>query len=116
MTFKPIHNADSLGELEEKVKRLSAELLRIREDGTKKQDDDESLITDEEAMKFLRVDKRWLRDHTTRTEPIIPHIRMGKEIRYSRRALIAWAHAQTETGVNRPRLKSMERRNLRRSL
>lgn len=60
--------------------------------------EEDELLTDEEVCVILKVKKQWLRDHTTRTEPIVPHIRtMGRQIRYSRRALYAWMREQIET-------------------
>ena len=60
--------------------------------------EEDELLTDEEVCVILKVKKQWLRDHTTRTEPIVPHIRtMGRQIRYSKRALYAWMREQVET-------------------
>lgn len=50
----------------------------------------EDLITDEQVLAWLAVDKTWLADHRTRVEPIIPHVKLGKTIRYSRRAIQRW--------------------------
>jgi hypothetical protein len=61
---------------------------------------DEELLMDSDVMKLLKVKKTWLRDHTTRVEPIIPHLRIGREIRYLRSDVLAWCRAQRET---RPR-------------
>ena len=60
--------------------------------------EEDELLTDEEVCLILKVKKQWLRDHTTRTEPIVPHIRtMGRQIRYSKKALYAWMRDQIET-------------------
>src|SRR5438309_2368232 len=56
----------------------------------------DELLTDEQVCKILKVKKQWLRDHTTRVEPIVPHIPMGRQIRYSKRALYTWIEAQIE--------------------
>jgi hypothetical protein len=59
---------------------------------------EEELLTDEQVCAILKVKKQWLRDHTTRVEPIIPHIRtMGRHIRYPKHALFAWISRQIET-------------------
>lgn len=60
--------------------------------------EDDELLTDEDVCRILKVKKQWLRDHTTRVEPIVPHIHtMGRQIRYSKRALYAWMREQIET-------------------
>ena len=50
----------------------------------------DDLMTEEEVMKKLGVKRQWLADHRTRVQPIIPHIRMGREIRYRRSSLDEW--------------------------
>lgn len=59
--------------------------------------DEDELLTDADVMAILKVKKQWLRDHTTRVLPIVPHIKIGREIRYSRKAIQAWIMAQQET-------------------
>ena len=60
--------------------------------------DEDELLTDEQVCAILKVKKQWLRDHTTRVEPIVPHIpTMGRHVRYPRRALYAWIREQIET-------------------
>jgi hypothetical protein len=39
-------------------------------------------LLDVETLKILNVTKQWIRDHTTRIEPIVPHIRLGRKIRF----------------------------------
>jgi hypothetical protein len=39
---------------------------------------------------MLDVKISWLMDHVSRVEPIIPHIRLGKMIRFKRNDVIAW--------------------------
>ncbi len=69
--------------------------------------DEDELLTDEEACAFLKVKKQWLRDHTTRVEPIVPHIRtMGRQIKYSKRALSRWVQEQIETRPSWQRKKA----------
>lgn len=60
----------------------------------------DDLISEEDLMKWLSVDRQWLADHRTRVLPIIPHIRLGKTIRYSRSRISAWLGGCVET---RPR-------------
>jgi hypothetical protein len=57
----------------------------------------DELWTDEDVMKLLKVNKQWLRDHTTRVEPILPHISLGREIRYPKSRLLHWLDSQVET-------------------
>jgi hypothetical protein len=59
--------------------------------------EDDEILTDEQVMRILKVKRQWLRDHTTRVEPIIPHMPMGREIRYSKRALYSWLGSLIET-------------------
>jgi hypothetical protein len=47
----------------------------------------DDLMTEEEVMEKLGVKRQWLADHRTRVQPIIPHITMGREIRYPKRAI-----------------------------
>ncbi len=61
---------------------------------------DDEYLTDEQVCQILRVTKQWLRDHTTRVEPIVPHIRLGRKIVYPRRALFDWMSARVETRPN----------------
>jgi len=58
---------------------------------------DEELLTDQEIMDLLKVKKQWLRDHTTRVEPILPHLKIGREIRYLRSDVIGWCQKLRET-------------------
>lgn len=46
--------------------------------------DDEDVLTADEVAKWLKVGKSWVFDHTTRYEPIIPHRRFGKKVRFIR--------------------------------
>jgi hypothetical protein len=57
----------------------------------------EDLITEEQVVGWLAVDKTWLADHRTRVEPIIPHVKLGKTIRYSRRAIQYWLSECVQT-------------------
>jgi|HubBroStandDraft_6_1064221.scaffolds.fasta_scaffold2427577_2 hypothetical protein len=59
--------------------------------------EEDEYLTDEQVMNILGVSKQWLADHRTRVEPIIPHVTLGRESRYPKRALYAWINARTET-------------------
>jgi len=50
----------------------------------------EKLLTPDEVAVLIDVKMSWVMDHVTRVEPIIPHIRLGKVIRFNREAVIAW--------------------------
>ena len=57
----------------------------------------DALMTDEDVMSLLGVGQQWLKDHRTRVEPIIPHIKLGRTIRYQREAVLDWFARVTET-------------------
>jgi len=59
--------------------------------------EDEEYLTDEQVMAWLHVKKQWLADHRTRVEPIVPHISMGKQILYPKRAVQTWLDRLVET-------------------
>jgi hypothetical protein len=44
----------------------------------------DKLLTPQEVCQWLDVTMNWLYDHTTRSQPIVPHVRMGKVIRFRR--------------------------------
>jgi hypothetical protein len=49
------------------------------------------------AAEFLGVTLQWVRDHTTRVEPIVPHTRIGKRtIRFERAELMRFIAEQRE--------------------
>jgi hypothetical protein len=60
----------------------------------------DDMISESVVMEWLGVTKQWLADHRTRVEPIIPHLLLGKEIRYSRSEVNGWLRQLVET---RPR-------------
>lgn len=62
--------------------------------------DDETLLDVEDVCKILKVTRQWIRDHTTRIEPIIPHIRMGRKVRFRLADIKRFIDQQVET---RPR-------------
>lgn len=61
---------------------------------------EDEYLTDEQVCGILHVNKQWLRDHTTRVKPILPHIRLGRKIVYPRRALYEWMNTRVETRPN----------------
>ena len=64
----------------------------------------DKLLTEEEAAKILRVtNMQWFRDHTTRLEPIVPHISMGRYNLYPEKALYVWIAENTETRTTKQR-------------
>jgi excisionase family DNA binding protein len=44
----------------------------------------EKLLSPREVADWLGVSISWVREHTTRYHPIIPHIRMGRAVRFRR--------------------------------
>ena len=54
--------------------------------------------TDEEVLKMLRKkDAQWLRDHTTRIEPIVPHVKVGRDTIYPKTMFLQWMNSRIET-------------------
>ena len=45
---------------------------------------EEELIDSDETASLLGVTVNWVRDHTTRRQPIVPHVKMGRKIRFER--------------------------------
>lgn len=75
------------------------------------QPDPDELLNDEQAMKILKVNLQWLRDHTTRAYPIIPHIKLGRDTRYPKRALYSWIAAQIITSTTLERKAALKNRD-----
>lgn len=40
------------------------------------------LLDASDAARMLAVSVQWIRDHTTRIEPIVPHVKMGRKVRF----------------------------------
>jgi excisionase family DNA binding protein len=59
---------------------------------------DRDILTPKEVASWLKVSTAWLYDHTTRSQPIIPHIRMGGHVRFIRGELQRWLIEQQTTG------------------
>src|ERR1700674_4703988 len=54
----------------------------------------DKLLTPQEVCQWLDVKMQWLKDHTTRYEPIVPHVRMGKMVRFRRADVAAFLEQQ----------------------
>jgi excisionase family DNA binding protein len=54
----------------------------------------DEILTLEEAVAFLKIKKRTLYDRVQRKT--IPHLRAGKLIRFSKRALLNWMKEQAD--------------------
>jgi excisionase family DNA binding protein len=67
------------------------------------------LLAAAEVAELLAVPERWVREHTR--SGLIPHIRLGRYVRYRRTAVIAWVEAQERGGAawrrNRPRVPEL---------
>ncbi|MBA2526857.1 MAG: helix-turn-helix domain-containing protein [Pyrinomonadaceae bacterium] len=54
---------------------------------------------------MLSVPERWVRVHTR--SGLLPHVRLGRYVRYRREAVLAWLEAQEHAGaawrVHKPR-------------
>jgi excisionase family DNA binding protein len=57
----------------------------------------EKLMTPDEVAMLVGVKMSWVMDHVTRVEPIIPHIRLGKMIRFKREAVLTWLDSLSST-------------------
>ncbi len=57
----------------------------------------EKLLTPHEIAQYFDVTVPWVLDHVTRVEPIVPHIRMGKMIRFRISDVTNWLSSKTNT-------------------
>ena len=48
------------------------------------------MIDAAEVAAILKVKVSWVRDHTTRVEPILPHVKMGRKVRYEPGKILAF--------------------------
>jgi excisionase family DNA binding protein len=58
---------------------------------------DADVMTPREVAAWLKVSVAWIYDHTTRSEPIIPHVRMGGHVRFIRGVVQRWLIDQQTT-------------------
>jgi excisionase family DNA binding protein len=56
----------------------------------------EPLLAAEDVATLLNVPVSWVREHTR--EGHIPHVRLGRYIRYQRAGVIAWVESQANGG------------------
>lgn len=70
---------------------MSAKVLQLPQ----KHSEEADILTPEEAAAFLKIKKRTLYDYVQRKT--IPHLRAGKLIRFSKRALLNWMQEQAES-------------------
>ncbi|MBI4591455.1 MAG: helix-turn-helix domain-containing protein [Candidatus Rokubacteria bacterium] len=54
--------------------------------------DAEELLTLDEVAQLLKVPKSWIYERTRRK--LIPHVKLGKYLRFPRSALSRWVHGQ----------------------
>jgi excisionase family DNA binding protein len=57
----------------------------------------EKFLTPDDIAALLDVKVSWVMDHVTRIEPIIPHVRIGKMIRFRRQEVMQWLDSLTST-------------------
>lgn len=65
-------------------------------------------LTIEEAADLLRVKASWLYERTRTNE--IPHIKLGKYLRFDREELVAWASQFRRDGTGRGPARRLHRR------
>jgi predicted DNA-binding transcriptional regulator AlpA len=51
---------------------------------------DTDILTPRECAAMLRVSMTWLYDHTRRHNPLVPHMKLGGQIRYKRSVIEKW--------------------------
>jgi excisionase family DNA binding protein len=54
------------------------------------------ILTPDEVAQWLRVSVKWIYDHTSRSYPKVPHIRLGGHLRFSRIEISRWLNSQVE--------------------
>ncbi|MGH3031462.1 MAG: helix-turn-helix domain-containing protein [Gaiellaceae bacterium] len=55
------------------------------------------LLTASEVADMLSVPERWVREHTR--GGLIPHVRLGRYVRYRREAILGWIDEQERVGA-----------------
>jgi excisionase family DNA binding protein len=55
------------------------------------------LLTAGEIAEMLAVPERWVRDHTR--GGLIPHLRLGRYVRYREESVLAWLEQQEQGGA-----------------
>jgi hypothetical protein len=55
------------------------------------------ILTPEDVATWLQVTVKWLYDHTTRSKPIVPHLRLGGHLRFRRAVVETWLDSQLRT-------------------
>ncbi len=55
------------------------------------------LLTADEVAAMLSVPTRWVREHTR--SGFLPHVSLGRYVRYRRTSLLAWVEAQEAGGA-----------------
>ena len=58
---------------------------------------EDELLTPEDVSGWFKVTLAWLYDHTTRSKPIVPHLRLGGHLRFRRPDLERWLDSQLQT-------------------
>jgi excisionase family DNA binding protein len=70
---------------------------------------DDRLLTAVEVAELLAVPERWVHEHTR--SGLIPHVQLGRYVRYRREAVIAWIDEQEKGGAawrrHRPRTREL---------
>jgi excisionase family DNA binding protein len=63
------------------------------------------LLNASEVAEMLAVPERWVREHTR--GGLVPHVRLGRYVRYRREAVLEWVSEQEDGGAkwrkHRPR-------------
>lgn len=59
--------------------------------------DEMLLLTPDDVAKWLQVPRKWVIEHTTRYEPIIPHRRFGRKLRFTKADVQSFVDSQLRT-------------------
>lgn len=54
------------------------------------------ILTPNDVANWLQVSLKWLYDHTSRSTPIVPHVRLGGHLRFRRAHIENWLEAQAQ--------------------
>ena len=68
---------------------------------------EDRLLTAVEVAELLAVPERWVREHTR--SGLIPHVKLGRYIRYRREGVIAWIDGQQQCDVEWRRRRPEDR-------
>jgi excisionase family DNA binding protein len=57
------------------------------------------ILTPDDVAAWLRVSVKWLYDHTSRSKPIVPHLKLGGHLRFRRGDVERWLDEQVRDEI-----------------